>query len=315
MQTALTVIALILLFVVVALHIYTRLIASKVTQAIPKSGKETAVRGGSIHWIEKGQGAPIVMIHGLGGNLHHFKYALMDKLASTNRVIVLDRPGCGYSTRKGAAMAAIPEQARMIAEFLKKEGIEKPVLVGHSLGGAVSLSLALDHPEQVGALALLAPLTQSGAEPPEVFKPLMVANGFLRWLVSQTISTPRGIMRAKESLAAVFAPEPAPADFALRAGGVLGLRPKGFVAPSEDFVAVPASIDAVAARLPQLTVGGGVLYGVEDKILDAEVHGRGLANAAPAIELELIEGAGHMLPMTQVDACVAFIRGVAGRAS
>ncbi len=309
-----TIILLIIAFFLICGAI-TNFIAAAARAAVPKTGKTTKVRSGEIHWVENGQGRPIVMIHGLGANLRNFTYALTGKLDDEFRVIALDRAGCGWSTRDGIAQSTLPEQARMIAEFLKKEGIEKPVLVGHSLGGAVSLSLALDHPEQVGALALLAPLTQSGAEPPEVFKPLMVANGFLRWLVAQTISTPRGIMRAKESLAAVFAPEPAPADFALRAGGVLGLRPKGFVAPSEDFVAVPASIDAVAARLPQLTVGGGVLYGVEDKILDAEVHGRGLANAAPAIELELIEGAGHMLPMTQVDACVAFIRGVAGRAS
>lgn len=309
--TILIVLALVIAFILFATHLYTRLIASKVVLAAPKTGKETRVRGGTIHWVEKGAGPPIVMIHGLGGNYRHFDYALMGRLASKHRVIALDRPGCGYSTRDSAAFAAIPEQARMIAEFLDKEGIEKPVVVGHSLGGAISLALALDHPDHVGALALLAPLTQPASEPPDVFKPLMVGNAFMRTLIAQTLSTPMGIWQAKAALEAVFAPDPVPEDFAIRAGGVLSLRPQGFIAPSEDITAVPGVMEGITARLPQLTVGGGVLYGTDDRILDAETHGRGLASAAPGIALELIEGVGHMLPITQPERCAAFIEGVA----
>ncbi len=65
------------------------------------------------------------------------------------------------------------------------------------------------------------------------------------------------------------------------------------------------------AGRPQGAVGGGVLDGTDDRMLDAETHGRGLAAAAPGIALELIEGVGHMLPITQPERCAAFIEGVA----
>jgi pimeloyl-ACP methyl ester carboxylesterase len=104
----------------------------------PRKGKLTKVTGGSIHWMDEGTGPAVVMIHGLGGNLQNFTYALTPELTDTFRVIAIDRPGCGWSTREGAAQATLPEQARMIAEFIATEKLGKPLVVGHSLGGAIA---------------------------------------------------------------------------------------------------------------------------------------------------------------------------------
>ena len=291
----------------IGLALWSGSVARKVEGLVPKTGRTTKVTGGEIHWIERGHGRPVVMIHGLGGQLHHFTYAVMELLKDEFRCIALDRPGCGYSEREGDHLAALPEQARMIAEFLETEGIEKPLIVGHSLGGALALTLALNHPDRVGGLALIAPLTHEIPEPPAAFKALAVRSPFARRLIGHTLAVPMGMRTAKRTLAMVFAPEPAPADFVTRGGGALGMRPRAFVTSSSDFVA-SAGIAEQARRYDGLTVPGGVLYGDRDAILDFRAHGEALTTRLPHLKWEVLEGRGHMLPITAPEETAAFIR-------
>ncbi|MEM6658366.1 MAG: alpha/beta fold hydrolase, partial [Pseudomonadota bacterium] len=207
--------------VLVFMNIWTRRLTRQGRKAVPQPGQIAPVRGGTIHYVEKGDPAAqtIVMIHGLAGQLQHFTYALVDKLAEDFHVIAIDRPGCGYSTRDSAKSGELPVQARMIDEFLQSKGVTQTVLVGHSLGGAVSLAMALHQPDRVAALALLAPLTHSLPETPAVFKPLEIRTGWLRNLIGHTLAVPIAAKTAPYTLTAVFEPEPAPDDFLDRADG------------------------------------------------------------------------------------------------
>lgn len=123
------------------------------------AGRVVLVDGGSIHYVEQGpkDGTPVVLIHGLSGQLQHFTYGLSELLAKDFRVIAIDRPGCGYSTRENDEFSCPEAQGRMINEALDMLNVEKPILVGHSLGGSVALAMALDRPDQIGALALICP--------------------------------------------------------------------------------------------------------------------------------------------------------------
>ncbi len=296
----------------IGLALYSRGVARKAEAAVPKAGRTTRVKGGEIHWVERGRGRPVVMIHGLGGQLHHFTYQVVDLLEGEFRCIALDRPGCGYSEREDDRLAALPEQARMVAEFLEAEGIEKPLIVGHSLGGALALTLALEHPDRVGGIALIAPLTHEVPEPPAAFKALAVRSPLARRLIGHTLAVPMGMRTAKKTLAMVFAPEAAPADFVTRGGGALGLRPRAFVASSADFVA-SADIAGQARRYDGLTIPGGVLYGDRDAILDFRAQGEALVARLPHLEWEVLEGRGHMLPITAPEETAAFIRRMEAR--
>ena len=110
------------------LQIWSKMVARKVETAIPRIGEIATVTGGKIHFLDQGEGQTIVMIHGLAGHLQNFTYATTDALKNDFRVIALDRPGSGYSQRDSDELARIPEQARMIAEFLTAQGIEKPLI-------------------------------------------------------------------------------------------------------------------------------------------------------------------------------------------
>lgn len=294
---------------------YTRHLGRDVERLVPRIGQMQQVRGGRLHYLDTGPRAaqPLVLIHGLSGQLQHFTYALAEPLARDFRVIAVDRPGCGYSERDSDARAALPEQARMIWELLDALELRNPVLVGHSLGGAVALAMALARPAETGALALLCPLTHPEPRAPGAFDGLAIASPLMRRLVGHTIAVPMGKKNAEVILAQIFTPESCPDDFLTRAGGALGLRPKAFITASADFMAARPGAEAMAARYDRdLKTQGGVLFGASDAILSPARHGSPMA--AHGLAVETVEGRGHMIPLTAPEACLDFIRRMAALA-
>jgi len=304
---------LLLAIVIAGLVWFTANTAKRVEAMLPPRGQFMDIDGQRIHYTDTGGSKPpIVMIHGLGGNLLHFGYAMADKLAADYRVILIDRPGAGYSTRPEGASATLTAQAKTIATFIRRLGLKEPLLVGHSLGGALSLATALDHPDCAGALALIAPLTHATEVVPEMFQGLVVASPLMRKAIAWTVAVPLGIRRGPVVLKEVFAPEAAPADFPIRAGGLLGLRPVAFYNTSTDLMAASETLPGYMARYKSLDIPMAMLFGRGDRVLDYRAQGEAMKIVCPALDLELVEG-GHMLPMTQADRCVALVRRVAER--
>jgi pimeloyl-ACP methyl ester carboxylesterase len=287
--------------------------ARKIQTTLPARGRFMEIDGERIHYVDTGGiGPAVVMIHGLGGNLLHFNYALASLLAAEFRLILVDRPGSGYSSRAAGADATLTAQAAAIGKLIRSLGLTRPLVVGHSLGGAISLALALDHPDCVGGLALLAPLTHSQDEVPAILRRLAIRSSPVRNLVAWTLATPLGIRGGPAALKEVFAPEAVVPDFPLRAGGLLGLRPKAFYAASSDILAINDVLPAYVKRYPSLDLPLGILFGKADRLLDYRAHGEAMKASCPALDLELIDG-GHMLPMTAPDRCAALIRRIAAR--
>src|SRR5436190_3425923 len=182
---------LLLALVIAGLIWFSARAARRVEALLPPRGQFIDIDGQRIHYVDSGGSKPpVVMIHGLGGNLLHFGYAMADKLANDYRVILVDRPGAGYSTRPDDAPATLTAKAKTIAALIRRLGLKQPLVVGHSLGGALSLAIALDHPDCAGGLALIAPLTHAVASPPEVFKGLEIASPLMRKIIAWTVATP-----------------------------------------------------------------------------------------------------------------------------
>ncbi|SLN22496.1 Dihydrolipoyllysine-residue acetyltransferase component of acetoin cleaving system [Falsiruegeria litorea R37] len=294
----------------VFLYIWTQRLARMGENLVPQAGEVIPVRGGGIHYVEMGnpRKQTLVMIHGLSGQLQHFTYALAQDLARDHHVIALDRPGCGYSPRDHDALADLPEQARMIGEFLDKKGITDAVLVGHSLGGAVSLAIALQRPREIAALALICPLTHPMDSAAPAFKPLEIRSPRVRRWIGNTLAVPMGKRNAAETLQMVFAPESCPEDFLEKAGGALGLRPQAFVTASADLVWAEQSIRDQASQYAHLSTPGGILFGAQDPIVSAHDHGASMKKYG--LSHQVLEGRGHMIPITDPEACSEFIRSI-----
>lgn len=297
------------LLALVGLALFTFLVGRRVAMGVPAEGRFISVMGNRIHYVEQGSGEQtLLLIHGLGGAAANFSYAMLGDLAKDCRVVAIDRPGNGYSRRARNAAPGLAIQADVVAEVIDALQLGRPLLVGHSLGGAVALATALRHPDKVRALALIAPLTHvPAAGTPPVFAVFNMRPAWLRGLFARTLMVPLSIRRRRQVLDLVFGPEPAPADYPIRGGGVLGLRPSHFDATSQDAQMVEKVLPLMQARYADLTLPVRILYGRDDRILDAQEQGQSMVDLLPSVELELVDG-GHMLPVTQPGLSAGFVR-------
>lgn len=295
---------------------YADQIAREAERLVPPDGVFIEVPGARLHVVDSGTAGDtrpaIVMVHGLGGQSRNFSYALVERLAPDHRVIVVDRPGSGYSRVVGSGVPGIVDQGLIVAALIEALGLERPLLVGHSFGGAVSLALALERPELVRGLALIAPLSQVVGHVPAVFRGLAALPVPVRHAMAQTIGTPLSRVAGPHMLEAAFAPDPAPADFAIRGGGVLAQRPSNIAAAAADLGKANEALAALAARYPEITVPVSIVFGRDDRVLDPELHGRQTAAAIPGARLKLIDG-GHMILVTAPDRTARFIAKAARR--
>lgn len=295
-----------------ALWLHTWRTARRIEAAMPPHGRFVDVPGARLHVVERGQGPAVLLVHGLSGQLEHFGYGMIEPLSRDFRVIAVDRPGAGHSTRTPGSAADLPAQAAVLAALCDRLGLEQPLVVGHSLGGAIALALAIHHPERVGGLALIAPLTHPPRSISPVFQAMTVQRAWLRRLMAWTLVVPMSTRRREEVMDIVFGPDPVPDDFPTRGGGLLALRPGHFLAASDDLIGAARSLPAQLRQYGTLRVPVSVLFGREDRILDFAEHGEALVARVPGAALTLVSG-GHMLPMTAIDTSVDFVRNAAAR--
>jgi pimeloyl-ACP methyl ester carboxylesterase len=169
--------------------------------------------------------------------------------------------------------------------------LQKPLVVGHSLGGAIALALTLDHPETLCGLALVCPLTQKVAATPGPFQGLVMQNAAARWLWAWTLGPAMSLLTSGPAVKTVFAPDAPPIDYWNRGGGLFAARPSSLLAASRDMAGLPEELAAQSARYAKLEVPVGET----------------LCRQTPKAELKNVDG-GHMLPLTQPQVVEAFIR-------
>ena len=279
-----------------ALALFSLYIRGRVEAAVPALGRFVQVGETRLHIVERGAGPTLVLVHGLGAQLRNFTYGLVAHLAPNFHVVCVDRPGCGYSTRPPAASASLTGQADTIAKLVTLLGLDRPIIVGHSYGGAVALALAINHPEKVRGLALLAPLTHPQTTAPAAFRDLVIASRLLRRLFAWTLATPGSMIAGAKILDLVFRPDAVPADFASAAGGLLALRPGQFFCASSDLVSVNDELPGLVDRYASIGVPVGILFGRSDPILSCRDHGIAMQSKVKGLTVTLVDG-GHMLPI------------------
>ncbi|SFP45435.1 alpha/beta fold hydrolase [Sphingomonas rubra] len=291
--------------------LYTRASVERIERQVPADGTIVDVPGARVHYVDRGAGRPIVLLHGLGAQLRNFAYGVADALAADHRVILMDRPGSGYSTPTGD-QPGILEQAAIVTAFIGALGLDRPLLVGHSLGGAIALGVATHHPDAIGGLALLAPLTQPAGAMPAPIAGAIRHGGAAREAFAELLGTPLAQATFGLRWGKIFAPEAVPADFATRGGAALGNRPMSVNAAMLDMASVDRDMAAIASRYGSIEMPVAMLYGREDQVVDPTVDGAHARSAIAGASLEMTEG-GHMLPVTHPQVSAAFIRTCASR--
>jgi pimeloyl-ACP methyl ester carboxylesterase len=144
-----------------------------IAKEYPWPEKVTSFREFEIHYIEEGAGQPIVFIHGLGGSLDNWMENIPFFAGRNFKVLAMDQPGFGKSS-KPATDYTIDMFIESAHDLMKKADDGKWIVVGNSMGGMISLGIALKYPESVKALVLV---DAAGAHGP-----------FPKWLVSSVTS-------------------------------------------------------------------------------------------------------------------------------
>lgn len=299
---------------IACLVLATLWIAAKAQKLVPPVGKFVEIDGNRIHYVDVGEGRPIVFLHGLGAQLHHFRHTLFAHFGPAYRLIALDRPGSGYSTRANGATGRLPEQAALVRRFIEKLGLERPLVVGHSLGGAVTLTLAVEHPEAISGIALLAPLTHLETRARQGFDLLYIPSRLQRWIMAYTVAIPLSLRYARPTMEFIFAPQVFPADYMVDGGGWLGLRPVHFQATSADVMAVEQDLGRIEQRYGEIVMPAGILFGTADRVIDIRIHGEPMRGKIAGLDFEPIDGVGHMPQFVEPKRVIGFIERIAARA-
>jgi pimeloyl-ACP methyl ester carboxylesterase len=118
----------------------------------PEKATFAQVEGARVRYVDRGQGPPVVLIHGFASSLETWEL-LMPQLEKTHRVIAMDLKGFGWTDRPEGDYSPAAE-AKLVLALLDKLGVEKAAFVGHSWGSSVTLALALAAPQRVERIAL-----------------------------------------------------------------------------------------------------------------------------------------------------------------
>lgn len=113
--------------------------------------------GKQLAFFEAGSGRDVLLIHGAALTSHDMRASLFEPLAERFHTVAVDRPGHGLSTRPWLA-GSLRESARIVADGISELGLSRPIVVGHSIGGALALQLALDRADLVGGVVAIGPI-------------------------------------------------------------------------------------------------------------------------------------------------------------
>jgi pimeloyl-ACP methyl ester carboxylesterase len=263
----------------------------------PQQGRSIEVAGGRLNAVDLGPrdaaGLPVVMIHGASANLESVR-PLGDLLAMTHRVILIDRPGHGWSTRDDLKNSTPAMQAKMIDDALDKLGVGGAIVVVHSLAGALGALLALETPRRVAGLVMLAPVAYPWPGGVGWYNKV-VTTPAIGPLLAYTITLPLGLILSEPGARSVFLPQTMPAGFVKDSATPLLLRPREFLANAWDLVTLKAAVAEQAPRYGNIKAPVVVITGDTDTTVSPSIHSRRLAATVPNAKLIVLPGVGHMV--------------------
>lgn len=252
------------------------------------------VDGVSMHLSRTGRGRPVCLIHGASGNLNDMTFRLGPALADRYEVIAIDRPGHGRSGLPSGGGVSINVQAALIRGALDRLGIERPIVVGHSYGGAVALAWAVDAPGTVSGLVLLA-------APSQVWEGGL---GLTNDLLASPVTGPplahaiphlvtRGF--ADRTLRSVFDPQAVPEGYLDHLGLDLVLRPESLREDARQLVALKEELRPMIPSYPGLSMPIRLVHGDADRTVGLDIHSAPFARQVPQAGLTRLPGIGHMI--------------------
>jgi pimeloyl-ACP methyl ester carboxylesterase len=268
-----------------------------------------------LRYVERGEGEPsVVLLHGNGAMVEDFAISgvLAASASQHHRTVAFDRPGYGASERPRDRNWTPAAQATLLAEAFARLGIRRPIVVGHSWGTLVALALALDHPDAVSGLVLIA-----GYYYPTGRADLALSQPFaapvLGDVLRYTVLPVTGPLAAPGLIRQMFAPLPVPACFSAEFPLEKTLRPRPERASAEETAVMEPAVAALAPRYHELRVPVAILAGSGDRLVDPIRQSVRLHQQLPGSLLIVVPGQGHMVHYGAPDLIAGAVDAVAAR--
>jgi pimeloyl-ACP methyl ester carboxylesterase len=280
----------------VASALLNRWLALKAERRNPPLGRFITVDGVRLHYVERGTGTPLILLHGNGSMIQDFQSSgLIDLAAKKYRVIAFDRPGFGHSGRPRSTIWTPEAQADLIAGALQKIGVPRAIILGHSWGTLVALALAMKYPQEVQALVLA-----SGYYYPNPRADVVIlsppAIPLIGDLLNHTLSPLLSRLMWPLLLRKIFGPSPVPEKFE-GFPEEMAVRPSQIRASAAESALMIPSVYALGKQYGLLQMPVAIVAGAEDRLIESEQSAH-LHRDIQHSTLRCVPGTGHMVHQT-----------------
>ena len=289
-------------------------LARKAERENPPAGRFIEVDGVRLHYIERGQGEALVLLHGNGSMIQDFDSSgLIDLASRDHRVIVFDRPGYGHSERPRSVIWNPEAQADLLYQALTRIGVDRAVVLGHSWGCSVAVALAGKYPALVAGLVLASgyyyPTVRAdvvGLSAPAV----PVIGDAIRYTISPLLSR----LAWPLILRKIFGPQRTPGKFE-GFPKEMAFRPSQIRASAAESALMIPDAFAAQGSYARLTMPVAIIAGSEDRLVETDKQSARLHDEISQSSFHSIDGAGHMIHQTATDAVMSAIAGVSRAAA
>lgn len=261
----------------------------------PPEGRFIEIDGVQLHYVMRGEGTPVVLLHGnMVTNADFEVSGLIDRLAKDHLVIAFDRPGFGHSSRPRDRLWTPSAQAALIHRALAQLGVDECFVVGHSMGAMLAVALGLNHPSAVRGLVLV-----SGYYYPKIridaLATVPVAVPVIGDVMRYTVTALTARTLIGPMVKGMFAPAAVPADFYTTVPREMMVRPVQLRGNAEDATFMIPEARTLSRRYSELHMPITIVAGADDQVVDLEAHSRRLHAELPHSSLIVVPGAGHMV--------------------
>lgn len=293
-----------------AMALVNRQLAKKAERDNPATGRFLNVDGVRLHYVERGSGEPLVLLHGNGSMIEDFESSgLIDLAARNYRVIVFDRPGFGHSDRPRNVVWTPDAQAELIKHALERLDVSNAIVLGHSWGASVAVALALKHPDLIRGLVLASGYYYPTARP-DVIAMGVPALPVVGDVISHTLSPLISRMIWPLMMAKIFGPRSVPDKFAAFPKE-MALRPSQIRASAAESALMIPDAFGLRNRYAELKMPVIIIAGEEDRLIDIDTQSARLHSDIPQSRFHRVAGNGHMIQQTAMDQVMSAIREVA----
>lgn len=282
--------------------------ARKAKRDNPPIGRFIEVDGVKLHVVEKGFGPPILLVHGNGVMLEDWIISgLFDDLAKSNRVIAIDRPGFGHSSRPRGISWTPERQADLFASLLGELGAKGALVVGHSYGTLVAAAMALNHEESISGVALIGGYLYPNPRA-DVFLVAGSAIPVYGDIINHVLMPLMAEALRKPINKKIFGPAEPTKRWRKHFSWAMALRPSRMRAGAADAVHMIPAAARLHGRYSRIKLPVTIVAGRGDRLVDTSTQAERLHKDLPHSSLTIVDGAGHMVHHTAPDEVAAALR-------